>query len=151
MLSPTGPIVDRFGSTRTALAALGAEVVVLSCLPLATHTFGPLAIVFALWGVIAFCVVTPLQTRLVEESPDLAGVVLSWYSTAMYLGIALAPLLGAATLGALPRTSAEALPIVGAVLALAASVAAISATANADGHRPPGTMAVGVERASGCG
>jgi DHA1 family inner membrane transport protein len=60
----------------------------------------------------------PLQHRLVEIDPANAGISLSWWASATYLGIAVAPLLGAAVLG----VNVQLVPVVGAVLALAAIV-----------------------------
>ena len=73
---------------------------------------------FVIWGLTAFATVVPLQHRLVEIDPVNAGISLSWWASATYLGIAVAPLLGAAVLG----VNVQLVPVVGAVLALAAIV-----------------------------
>jgi len=70
--------------------------------------------------VTANAIALPIQHRLVEVSPTTAGVALSWYSTALYAGIACAPLLGSAALG-LGRP--ELIPLLGAGAALFALVA----------------------------
>src|SRR3546814_7788273 len=58
-----------------------------------------------------------IQDLLVVANPAEAGVTLSWYSTAMYLGIALAPIVGAAALG-IGRLAIPLAAMLAAVLAL---------------------------------
>jgi len=56
------------------------------------------ALVFALWGLSGFASVVALQHRLASIRPAHSAIVLSWYSTGMYVGISLAPVVGAAVL-----------------------------------------------------
>ncbi|WP_204913607.1 MFS transporter [Microlunatus spumicola] len=114
-----GPVTDRVGSRATAAVATAALVTVFVLLAVEQRSFVALAVLFGVWGVVAFGAVVPLQHRLVAIDPATAGLTLGWYSTAMYVGIAVAPLLGAA---ALAGGSVE-LPLAGAAvtaLALAA-------------------------------
>jgi MFS transporter, DHA1 family, inner membrane transport protein len=111
-----GRLTDRRGSTPVAIGAMGGQVVVLVVLALGAASFLLDLPVFALWGITAFAVVVPVQARLVAIDPPAAGIVLSWYSTAMYIGIGIAPLLGGAALGAGPAL----VPLAGAAAALAA-------------------------------
>jgi predicted MFS family arabinose efflux permease len=114
-----GRITDRAGSRLTATIALGAEVVVLLALPLVASSYAGSGLAFALWGVAAFGAVVPIQHRLVSIDPAKSGIALSWYSTAMYVGIALAPVLGSLALS----DGAAMVPLAGAAasaLALAA-------------------------------
>lgn len=115
-----GPLTDRFGSRRVATAALIGQVVALVVLPFVEASFAASAVVFALWGVTAFAMAIPVQHRLVHLDPASSALVLSWYSTAMYVGIAIAPPIGAVALGA---GGAEAVPVAGAVVTVAALAA----------------------------
>ncbi|SDU80038.1 Predicted arabinose efflux permease, MFS family [Microlunatus sagamiharensis] len=105
-----GPVTDRFGNRVTAAVATGALVAVFVLLAVEERSYVALAILFGVWGVVAFAAVVPLQHRLVGVDPSIAGLTLGWYSTAMYVGIAVAPLLGAAALAVGP----VALPLAGA-------------------------------------
>ena len=67
-------------------------------LPIIDLNYLATAIVFAVWGLAAFSAVPPVQHRLISIDPASSGVALSWYTTAMYVGIGVAPLLGAAAL-----------------------------------------------------
>jgi DHA1 family inner membrane transport protein len=113
-----GPLTDRAGSRRFAIATIGIQVLLLLALPLLDGGFAATAVLFGIWGITAFASSVPLQHRLVEIDPANAGISLSWWASATYLGIAIAPLLGAAVLGVNPQF----VPVAGAVLALAAIV-----------------------------
>ncbi|SER23184.1 MFS transporter [Microlunatus flavus] len=115
-----GPVTDRFGNRPTSAVATGALVAVFVLLALEERSFVALAVLFAVWGVVAFAAVVPLQHRLVGIDPATAGLTLGWYSTAMYVGIACAPLLGAA---ALAGGGAVELPLAGAAATALALVA----------------------------
>ena len=115
----TGPVTDRVGSRVTFAVAIGLEILVFLALPLLLHSYAATAVAFFVWGVAGFGAVVPLQHRLVGVDPAATGISLSWYSTAMYVGIALAPLLGAAALGAGPQD----VPLAGAVVGVLALVA----------------------------
>jgi predicted MFS family arabinose efflux permease len=86
---------------------------------LVASSYAGSGLAFALWGVAAFGAVVPIQHRLVSIDPAKSGIALSWYSTAMYVGIALAPVLGSLALS----DGAAMVPLAGAAasaLALAA-------------------------------
>ena len=115
-----GPLTDRFGSRRVATAALIGQVAALIVLPFVEASFAASAVVFAFWGITAFAMAIPVQHRLVHLDPQSSALVLSWYSTAMYVGIAIAPPIGTA---ALAVGGAEAVPLAGAVVTVAALAA----------------------------
>ena len=112
-----GPLTDRFGSRPVALIALGAQALTLVVLAFAEASFAATIVVFAVWGVAAFAIAIPVQHRLVHVDPASSALALSWYSTAMYVGIAIAPPIG--TL-ALASGGAVAVPLAGAVVTVAA-------------------------------
>ncbi|MGG7510023.1 MFS transporter [Plantibacter sp. YIM 135249] len=94
-----GPLIDRFGNRIVATVFHGAQVVLLAVLPFVLGSFVDTVILFALWGVTANAAQLPIQHRLVEIDPLTSGIALSWNSTAMYIGIALAPPLGSVAVG----------------------------------------------------
>ncbi|WP_022900203.1 MFS transporter [Humibacter albus] len=112
-----GPATDRFGSRGTATVALAVQSAALSALAVLEWSFGASIVVFAVWGVVAAAVTIPVQHRLVAIAPEHAQQTMAWYSTAMYLGIAIAPPLGNAALaGAGPWL----VPVAGVVVSLLA-------------------------------
>jgi predicted MFS family arabinose efflux permease len=114
-----GRITDRLGSRASAALTLGLVVIALVLLPLLQESYALTAVAFGVWGMAAFGAVVPIQHRLVSIDPRTAGLALSWYSTAMYLGISLAPIAGAAALPA----GAQTIPLVGAVATALAALA----------------------------
>lgn len=112
-----GPLTDRWGSRTVAIVSLVGEIIALLLLLVVGHSF-PLTVgVFVLWGLTAFALTIPVQHRLVAVDPDAAALTLSWYSTAMYLGISIAPLLGGLAIG---MGGAADIPIAGAAVTLIA-------------------------------
>jgi DHA1 family purine base/nucleoside efflux pump-like MFS transporter len=93
-----GSLTDRIGARPTALAALAMVTVSLAALFAAEGSYLGTAVLFAVWGLATATALVPIQHRLVDIDPAVAGVSLSWYSTAMYVGIALAPVVGASVL-----------------------------------------------------
>ena len=114
-----GRLTDSIGGRRTALVALVLEAAVFIALIAARGGFVVTAVLFAIWGVSAYAATVPVQARLAAVDPVRAPISLAWYSTAMYVGIALAPVLGAATLA----SGATLTLVVAAAAALAACVA----------------------------
>lgn len=93
-----GSLTDRLGARPTALAALAGVAVSLAALYAAESSYLGTAVLFGVWGLATAAALVPIQHRLVDVDPAVAGVSLSWYSTAMYVGIALAPVVGASVL-----------------------------------------------------
>jgi DHA1 family inner membrane transport protein len=126
-------LTDRFGSRPTAVVALAGQIVALVVLPFVESSFVASIVVFAVWGVAAFAIAIPVQHRLVTVDPESAALALSWYSTAMYVGIAIAPPLGSA---ALALGGAEAVPVVGAAVTALALVLFLGGYARRRGAAP---------------
>jgi DHA1 family inner membrane transport protein len=97
--SAAGPLTDRFGSRRVAIGVFALLIASLVAIVFVSHSLVATAIVFAIWGVSSNAVSLPVQHRLVQVNPEAAGVAISWFSTALYAGIAIAPPLGALALG----------------------------------------------------
>jgi predicted MFS family arabinose efflux permease len=114
-----GPLTDRFGNRVVATTVLVAMAISLGLLPIAAGSLVGTAILFGLWGIMANAIALPIQHRLVQVNPEAAGVALSWYSTALYGGIAIAPPLGAIALG---LGNAQVVPEIGAVAVVLALV-----------------------------
>ncbi|MFI2487336.1 MFS transporter [Promicromonospora kroppenstedtii] len=93
-----GSLTDRIGARPTAITALAMVVVSLVALFAAEDSYVGTAVLFGVWGLATAAALVPIQHRLVDVDPAVAGVSLSWYSTAMYVGIAIAPVVGASVL-----------------------------------------------------
>jgi DHA1 family inner membrane transport protein len=130
-----GPLTDRFGNRTIALAVFALLIASLIAIAFVSHSLLAIGIVFAIWGVSSNAVSLPVQHRLVEIDPATAGVSLSWFSTALYAGIAIAPPLGAL---ALRVGGPDLVPLFGA----GAAVLALAAFLIGSALRKPGTSAV---------
>ncbi|WP_395310061.1 MFS transporter [Mycobacterium sp. AMU20-3851] len=93
-----GRLADRFGTRRTLEIVLAGQTVAFLALIPAHGSYLATALCFALSGVSGFAASVAVQVRLALIDPRFANVALAWYSTAMYLGISIAPLVGAAAL-----------------------------------------------------
>ncbi|MGN6325440.1 MFS transporter [Pseudolysinimonas sp.] len=109
----SGPLTDRFGSRRVGTAFMALEIVALAAIAVVGHSVVGLAVAFVVWGVSAFASVIPIQHRLLAVDPRTASVAISWFSTALYVGIAVAPIVGAV---ALSTGESALIPVGGAIL-----------------------------------
>lgn len=116
----SGAVTDRLGSRTSVTVALGVEVVALVVLPFVGRSFVGSAIIFVIWGIAAFAATVPVQHRMVSVDPARAALALSWFTTAMYIGIAIAPPLGTA---AFSLAGPKLIPVVGALSTVVALVA----------------------------
>jgi MFS transporter, DHA1 family, inner membrane transport protein len=115
----SGRLTDRYGNRIVGSALMALHLIALVLMPLATPSYGALLVVFVVWGVAAFGTGIAVQHRLAEVDPSRATVSISWYSTGVYVGIALAPIVGGAALsgwGAVHVPHAAALAVLGAAL-----------------------------------
>jgi DHA1 family inner membrane transport protein len=94
-----GALTDRLGSRATATIFLAALALALLALPIAAGNYVASAAGYLMCGLAGFAAVPPIQHRLISIDPATSGIAISWYTTAMYLGIGLAPALAATALG----------------------------------------------------
>jgi DHA1 family inner membrane transport protein len=112
-----GGLTDRHGNRIVGGILIAVHLVALAVMPFAEPSFLALALLFPVWGVAAFGTGVAVQHRLVEVGDDRAAVAVSWYSTAVYVGIAIAPLVGGS---ALDLVGASVVPLAAAALVLVA-------------------------------
>lgn len=88
-----GWLSDLRGTGRTGIWSLLALVLILAALA-GSHDLFVAAAAFMAWGFAVSMAGVPQQHRLVELRPDTSAAALSWNATAMYAGLALAPIVG---------------------------------------------------------
>ena len=93
-----GWIVDTWGNMQTMRFALVIEISAFLLMLVSLDSLVATAFVFAVWGASGFASVVALQDRLASLHPDRTAIILSWYSTGMYVGISIAPVIGAMVL-----------------------------------------------------
>ncbi|MEU5844204.1 MFS transporter [Rhodococcus sp. NPDC047139] len=90
-----GRLDDRWGHGPVGLFGTAVLACTLLFLTSAGNSYALAAVGFAAYGVASCLVVIPRQHQLISIAPQVATVSLSWFSTTNYVGIALAPLIGA--------------------------------------------------------
>jgi DHA1 family inner membrane transport protein len=108
-----GPITDRFSARKTFTVLVIVQIVILVLITLIGGTFWVEIILFALWGATALGATIPIQHRLATIDRATTGLTLSWFTSAQYLGIALAPVVATTAAG---LAGASLIPIAGAVV-----------------------------------
>jgi DHA1 family inner membrane transport protein len=108
-----GPITDRFSARKTFTVLVIMQIVILALITLIGGTFWVEIILFALWGATALGATIPIQHRLATIDRATTGLTLSWFTSAQYLGIAIAPVVATTAAG---LAGASLIPIAGAVV-----------------------------------
>jgi DHA1 family inner membrane transport protein len=108
-----GPITDRFSARSTFTVLVGMQIVILVLITLIGGTFWVEVVLFALWGATALGATIPIQHRLATIDRATTGLTLSWFTSAQYLGIAIAPVVATTAAG---LAGASLIPIAGAVV-----------------------------------
>ncbi|WIE83307.1 MFS transporter [Curtobacterium sp. MCPF17_021] len=93
-----GIAVDRRSGVWATVLGLIAMTGVYAALSVSTRSLLGAILLYAVWGLVAIAPQIGIQAVLVAANPAEVGVSLSWYSTATYVGIAVAPVLGAGAL-----------------------------------------------------
>lgn len=121
----TGRILDKIGANKVVVAMM---VTVMASLAL-MHWTGAhpwtAAIAVTIWGACCWGVLVPQQYRLVTLMPSMAPLLVGLNTSATYVGVSIAGLLGAA---AIPTIGAHRLGFVGSALLVAALIVSHLAT-----------------------
>lgn len=110
-----GISTDRFGTRRTLLTAIVLLAVCLLIIPRTTGAPPLFWIVLVIWGVLSWSITPPIQSHLVQLSPETAGIQQSLNTSALHLGIAFGSSVGSVVID---RASVVRNPMVGACLVL---------------------------------
>ncbi|PLQ00967.1 MFS transporter [Cupriavidus pauculus] len=121
----TGRILDRMGANRVVVAMLTAVTLSLGLMPWTGAHLWTAAIAVTLWGACCWGVLVPQQFRLVTLSPSMAPLLVGLNTSATYVGVSIAGLLGAA---AIPSIGAHNLGYVGSGLLVLALIVSYLAT-----------------------
>jgi predicted MFS family arabinose efflux permease len=108
-----GPITDRFSARNTFTVLVIMQIVILVLLTLIGGTFWVEIVLFTLWGATALGATIPVQHRLATIDRATTGLTLSWFTSAQYLGIAIAPVVATTAAG---LAGASLIPIAGAIV-----------------------------------
>ena len=107
---------DRFGPKRSLMVQLTLLGSMMALVPLTRGHYGLLVLVFVVWGLAGFGMMTPQQSRLAVIAPAQAPILLSLNTSMLYVGTALGAAIGGAVVG---RVGFDHLAWVGVPFALA--------------------------------
>jgi predicted MFS family arabinose efflux permease len=110
-----GRSTDKFGSRTTALLALASIALAFTGFTFSGSSLSLALVLTVFWGMGGWLLAPAQQSELVARYPKVATVLISWNSSAMYLGMGLSGVLGGFVLD---RFGALRLPLVGAVVAV---------------------------------
>ncbi|CAM2157423.1 putative MFS family arabinose efflux permease [Pararobbsia alpina] len=94
----TGRILDRIGARKVVIAMMFAVSILILVMPLAGAHLWSAALVITLWGACCWGVLVPQQFRLVSLSPAIAPVLVGLNSSATFVGVSIAGVVGAAAI-----------------------------------------------------
>jgi DHA1 family inner membrane transport protein len=85
---------DRFGPRRTLVLQLSVLGSMMVLVPLTQGSYVEMVVVFVVWGIAGFGMMTPQQARLAALAPAQAPLLLSLNSSMLYLGTAFGAAIG---------------------------------------------------------
>lgn len=109
----TGRILDKLGANKVIVAMLSAVMVSLFLMSWTGAHLWTAAFAVTIWGACCWGVLVPQQYRLVTLIPSMAPLLVGLNTSATYVGVSIAGLLGAA---AIPTVGAHGLGYVGSAL-----------------------------------
>lgn len=108
-----GVSADKFGARRTLLTVISLLCICLLIIPSTTATPALFWVVLVVWGVLSWAITPPIQSHLVQLSPETADIQQGLNTTFLHLGIAFGTSIGSVVID---RFSVEYNSVVGAAL-----------------------------------
>lgn len=112
-----GALVDRIGARPVVGGAIVLLALSLVVLPLTTGTYPAALVVIVAYGVAAWAITAPQQTRLITLEPESAPLLISLNAAFLYLAIAFSGVIGAVGMSSI---GADRISFIGAGLAVVA-------------------------------
>lgn len=116
-----GTLADRFGARLVVGGAVTLLAASLLVLPFATGSFAAAAVVIVVYGIAAWGITAPQQSRLITLNPESAPLLISLNAAFLYLAIALSGVIGAVGISIIEARNISLIGAAVAVLALGLS------------------------------
>jgi MFS transporter, DHA1 family, inner membrane transport protein len=94
----TGRVLDRIGSRKVVIVMLIAVMCIIVTMPLTGKHLWSAALAVFIWGACCWGVLVPQQFRLVQLNPSMAAVLVGLNTSATYVGVSIAGVIGAAAI-----------------------------------------------------
>ena len=89
-----GTLSDKFGARSTLLSSTALLIVCLLLIPHTTQVPVVFWVILVVWGVLSWAITPPIQSHLVQLSPETSEIQQSLNNSVLHLGIALGTLVG---------------------------------------------------------
>lgn len=89
-----GTLSDKFGARSTLLSSTALLIVCLLLIPHTTQVPTVFWVILVVWGVLSWAITPPIQSHLVQLSPETSEIQQSLNNSVLHLGIALGTLVG---------------------------------------------------------
>ena len=89
-----GTLSDKFGARPTLLTSTALLIVCLLLIPHTTQVPVVFWVILVVWGVLSWAITPPIQSHLVQLSPETSEIQQSLNNSVLHLGIALGTLVG---------------------------------------------------------
>jgi MFS transporter, DHA1 family, inner membrane transport protein len=93
-----GRVLDRIGSRKVVIVMLTAVMTAIVTMPWTTMHLWTAAIAIFVWGACAWGVLVPQQFQLVSLDPSMAAILVGLNTSATYVGVSVAGVMGAAAI-----------------------------------------------------
>lgn len=112
-----GTLADRFGAKPTILTVIIVFGIAIFAIPYTTFSLIPFLIVMIIWSMMNWAITPPMQTYLIETSPETADIQQTFNNSALHLGIAFGSFIGGVVI---EQASVESNPMVGGLIVILA-------------------------------
>lgn len=126
-----GTIADLFGAKRTILAVIIIFGFAIFSIPYTTFSIPIFLVVMVVWGMMSWAMTPPMQTYLMEVSPETANIQISFNNSAVHFGIAIGSTVGGIVV---EMASVELTPTVGGLFVFVALATALISMAKERAH-----------------
>jgi predicted MFS family arabinose efflux permease len=117
-------IMDRIGTVRVGMAAMGSMLTAIVLWPLTRGSTAITAVLILIWGLGGFSIYSAQQARLVELAPRLASASIALNSSATYFGQAVDAFVGGIIIASQGTANLSLYSAVPMILAMAVSLLA---------------------------
>ncbi|WP_087974412.1 MFS transporter [Oceanobacillus rekensis] len=89
-----GTFSDQFGSKPTILTVISLFILAILAIPFTTLSIPFFFIILVFWGVMSWAITPPIQSYLIESSPNNSDIMISLNNSSLHLGVAVGSFVG---------------------------------------------------------
>lgn len=89
-----GTFSDQFGPKSTILSVIILFIIAILAIPFTTFSIPFFFIIMVMWGVMSWAITPPMQSYLIESSPENSDIMISLNNSSLHLGVAVGSFAG---------------------------------------------------------